>query len=131
MKQPKILIADDEQKSVIPLTAILEGEGYEVESAADGQKALEKLAGGDYAAVLADFMMPKLDGMALLKELRSKRPHDVPFREDADQILTVDYEGGADVLEAHHLGRLGDGRRGRDRDEIDAHELADGRHDRS
>ena len=58
-------------------------------------------------------------------------PHDVPFREDADQVLTVDHEGGADVLEAHHLGRLSDGRRGRDRDEIDAHELADGRHDRS
>ena len=73
MKQPKILIADDEQKSVIPLTAILEGEGYEVDSAADGQKALEKLTTGDYAAVLADFMMPKLDGMALLKELRSKQ----------------------------------------------------------
>src|SRR4028118_817532 len=39
----KLLIADDEQKSVVPLTAILEVEGYAVDTAADGQKALDML----------------------------------------------------------------------------------------
>ena len=73
--------------------------------------------------------LPDLMGCRVV--LRGKRPHDVPFREDADQVLTVDHECCADMLEAHHLSGLGDGRRGRDRDEIDAHELADGRHDRS
>ncbi|GJG84948.1 sigma-54-dependent Fis family transcriptional regulator [Gemmatimonadetes bacterium T265] len=73
---PKLLIADDEQKSVVPLTAILEAEGYTVDSAVDGQKALDLLTGpgGDaYAVVLADQNMPKLDGMSLLTELRQRK----------------------------------------------------------
>ena len=69
---PKLLIADDEQKSVIGLSAILEAEGYTVDSAADGQKALEKLASDEFAVALVDQNMPKVDGMTLLKELRQR-----------------------------------------------------------
>ena len=62
--------------------------------------------------------------------LGRQRAHDVPFGEDADQVLSVDHQGRPDVLEAHDLGGLRDGCRRWDRDEIDAHELAKGRHDR-
>ena len=70
----KLLIADDEQKSVIPLTAILEAEGYVVDAAADGQKALDMLNGpaaweggdADTVAVLAAHgIRATADGVAL------------------------------------------------------------------
>jgi DNA-binding NtrC family response regulator len=96
----KLLIADDEQKSVIGLTAILEAEGYTVDTAADGQKALDMLtgAGGDqYAAALVDQNMPKVDGMSLLRELR-QRQHPV-------QVIVITGAGSVDLaVEAMRQG---------------------------
>lgn len=96
----KLLIADDEQKSVVPLTAILEGEGYAVDAAADGQKALDMLtaAGGDqYAVALVDQNMPKVDGMSLLRELR-QRAHPV-------QVIVITGAGSVDLaVEAMRQG---------------------------
>ena len=73
MKQAKILIADDEQAITTGLSAILADEGYEVEVVNDGQKALDKLATDGFGLVLADLKMPKLDGLALLRELQSRQ----------------------------------------------------------
>ncbi len=96
----KLLIADDEQKSVVPLTAILEVEGYAVDTAADGQKALDMLtgAGGDqYAVALVDQNMPKVDGMTLLRELR-QRQHPV-------QVIVITGAGSVDLaVEAMRQG---------------------------
>ncbi|HXY30737.1 MAG TPA: sigma-54 dependent transcriptional regulator [Gemmatimonadaceae bacterium] len=72
MAQPKILIADDERAIAEGLRAHLETEGYEVEVVADGQKALDRLVADRYSVVLADLKMPKLDGLALLKELEQR-----------------------------------------------------------
>src|SRR5262249_18864450 len=68
----KVLIADDEQAITSGLSAILSDEGYTVEIAPDGQKALERLADERYGVVLADLKMPKLDGLGLLRELQQK-----------------------------------------------------------
>jgi DNA-binding NtrC family response regulator len=73
MKQAKILIADDERAIADGLSAILSDEGYQVEVAQDGQKALERLGGDAFGVVLADLKMPKVDGLALLRELQDKR----------------------------------------------------------
>jgi DNA-binding NtrC family response regulator len=72
MKHAKILIADDERAITDGLSAILTDEGYTVEVAVDGQKALDRLQGDAYGVVLADLKMPKLDGIALLKELSER-----------------------------------------------------------
>jgi DNA-binding NtrC family response regulator len=69
----KILIADDEQAITSGLSAILADEGYTVDIAPDGQKALERLANDRYGVALADLKMPKLDGLALLRELQQRR----------------------------------------------------------
>src|SRR3954451_18365930 len=69
----KILIADDEQAITSGLSAILSDEGYTVDIANDGQKALERLSSDSYGVVLADLKMPKLDGLALLRELQQKQ----------------------------------------------------------
>src|SRR5512142_1241117 len=69
----KILIADDEQSITSGLSAILADEGYSVDIAPDGQKALERLSDDRYGVVLADLKMPKIDGLSLLRELQSKQ----------------------------------------------------------
>src|SRR5687768_16388162 len=66
----KVLIADDEAAITAGLSAILGDEGYEVETANDGQKALDLLTAGTFGVVLADLKMPKVDGIALLKTMR-------------------------------------------------------------
>src|SRR5688572_9458383 len=75
MMQPKVLIADDERAITDGLSAILADEGYEVEVALDGQRALERLTAESYGVILADLKMPKLDGIALLKEMQQR---DIP-----------------------------------------------------
>jgi DNA-binding NtrC family response regulator len=71
-QQAKILIADDERAITEGLSAILADEGYSVDVAVDGQKALERLTEESYGVVLADLKMPKIDGLALLKELAQR-----------------------------------------------------------
>ena len=56
--QARILIVDDEAAIANGLSAILNDAGYEVEVAADGQKALERLQTDSFAVVLADLKMP-------------------------------------------------------------------------
>jgi DNA-binding NtrC family response regulator len=72
MKNGKILIADDEKQITTGLSAILADEGYEVDVADDGQKALDRLSADNYGVVLADLKMPKVDGIGLLKEMRAR-----------------------------------------------------------
>jgi DNA-binding NtrC family response regulator len=67
----KVLIADDETSITSGLSAILSDEGYTVDVANDGQKALERLTAEPYGVILADLKMPKLDGLALLREMQS------------------------------------------------------------
>ena len=69
----KILIADDEKAITAGLGAILGDEGYGIEIAEDGQKALDRLASERFGVVLADLKMPKLDGIALLKSIRERK----------------------------------------------------------
>src|SRR5215831_4578436 len=69
----KVLIADDEAAITSGLSAILSDEGYTVEIAPDGQKALERLTDERYGVILADLKMPKLDGLSLLRELQERR----------------------------------------------------------
>jgi len=73
MKQnpTKVLIADDETSITSGLSAILSDEGYSVDVANDGQKALERLTAERYGVILADLKMPKLDGLALLREMQN------------------------------------------------------------
>jgi DNA-binding NtrC family response regulator len=71
----RILIVDDEEASRKGLKALLATWGYEGEEAADGQEALEKVATFLPRVVLADVLMPKLDGFGLLRTLREDFPH--------------------------------------------------------
>lgn len=69
----KILIIEDEQSILKLLSYNLEQEGYEVESAMDGQLGLEMALEHDYDMVLLDLMLPSKDGMEICRELRQER----------------------------------------------------------
>src|SRR5438067_11148733 len=72
MTRPKLLIADDDRSITEGLSAILRDEGYEVAVAVVGQKALDQLGAEPFGVVLADLKMPKVDALALLKELQQR-----------------------------------------------------------
>jgi DNA-binding response OmpR family regulator len=66
----KILVVDDEKDIVDPVSARLKREGYEVVTAFDGEEALIKVKTEDPDLIILDLMMPKLNGMEVLKQLR-------------------------------------------------------------
>ena len=66
----RILIADDEANARTALVELLRDEGYTVESAADGFKAMGKLADFAPDLVLTDLKMPGMDGIELLSKVR-------------------------------------------------------------
>jgi two-component system response regulator HydG len=70
----RILVVDDEVNARTALTELLNEEGYLVESAADGFKALGKVADFAPDLVLTDLKMPGMDGLQLLAKLREGDP---------------------------------------------------------
>lgn len=74
MTPDRVLVVDDEKNIRLTLVAALDGLGFDVETAADGQQALDRLDAGDVWLVLLDLKMPRLDGMAVLRRLRDTRP---------------------------------------------------------
>lgn len=68
----RILLAEDERALSKALKAILERNNYSVDAVYDGQTALDYLEADNYDGVILDIMMPKKDGISVLKELRGK-----------------------------------------------------------
>lgn len=71
MARTRILIADDEEGIRESLDLIL-GEEYDLVFAKDGAETLAKLQGESFELVLLDIKMPKLDGLEVLRQLRSR-----------------------------------------------------------
>jgi adenylate cyclase len=68
---PRILVVDDDPTNVELLRVRLSAQGYEVVTAVDGEEALERARELEPDLVLLDVMMPKLDGISVLKELKA------------------------------------------------------------
>lgn len=66
----RLLLAEDELSLSKALTAILKRNNYSVDTVYDGQAALDYLEAGQYDGVILDIMMPKIDGITLLRKLR-------------------------------------------------------------
>ena len=102
-QQAKILIADDERSITDGLGAILSDEGYTVDVAVDGQKALERLSNEAYGVILADLKMPKLDGLALLKEMQQREIHTeciiITGQATVDSAVQAMRQGAYDYIE--------------------------------
>ena len=68
----RLLFAEDEKALSKALTAILERNNYTVDAVYDGQSALDHLVTDNYDGVILDIMMPKLDGISVLKKIRER-----------------------------------------------------------
>ncbi len=94
----RILIVDDEPLIVKGLKFSLEQEGYETDTAYDGEEALNKINEGEFDLVLLDLMLPKVDGTAVCQQVRETKSIPIIMvtakGEDMDKILGLEY--GAD-----------------------------------
>ena len=68
----RLLLAEDERSLSRAVKAILEKNNYSVDAVYDGEEAADYLDAGNYDGVILDVMMPKRDGISVLKELRAK-----------------------------------------------------------
>lgn len=68
----RLLLAEDEKALSKALVAILERNNYSVDAVYDGQAALEYLETDNYDGVILDIMMPKADGITVLKKIRKQ-----------------------------------------------------------
>ncbi|MBR3242040.1 MAG: response regulator transcription factor [Parasporobacterium sp.] len=68
----KLLFAEDEKSLSRAVSTILEKNNYSVDAVYDGQDALDYLETGDYDAAILDIMMPKMDGITVLKKIRAE-----------------------------------------------------------
>ena len=74
----RVLIVEDDHATELLLAAVMRHEGIEYESASDGEIALAKIRGGDFAVLLLDLVMPHLSGFDVVHELKATHPHLLP-----------------------------------------------------
>ncbi len=70
MNAGRLLIVDDDEAIRSVLDEYFTSGGYEVVTAGDGEDALKKFVPGGFDCVISDLMMPKIDGLELLKMIR-------------------------------------------------------------
>ena len=74
MDKPRVLLVEDEEVLKEVYSESLSADGMEIEYAKDGDEALAKMKKGGYALVLLDVMLPKKDGIQIVKELKKDPP---------------------------------------------------------
>ncbi len=93
----KILVVDDEANVLLTVQAILAYEGYDVDALADPEAALAAIRSRHYDLVLTDLKMPKVDGLAILAQVRKSSPGTVT-------VMMTGYAAVDSALEALQLG---------------------------
>lgn len=98
----RLLLAEDERSLAKALVAILEKNNFSADAVYDGQAALAYLENGNYDGAILDIMMPKLDGITVLRKLR-EQGNQIPVllltakAEIDDKVLGLD-SGANDYL---------------------------------
>ena len=92
----KILFVEDEEDLTLIVTDTLRGQGYEVITAMDGIAGLEKFKSEGADIVVADVMMPKMDGFSMAKEIR-KLSSTVPLLFLTAKSTVDDVEAGFEI----------------------------------
>jgi DNA-binding response OmpR family regulator len=97
----RALVVEDDPDIVELISHYLTAEGFQVDSVADGRRALELLRGGSYGLLILDLQLPGLDGLSICTELRrDKRTSSLPIvmltarGDEADRVVGL--EVGAD-----------------------------------
>ncbi|HEY6097813.1 MAG TPA: sigma-54 dependent transcriptional regulator [Anaeromyxobacter sp.] len=94
--QPRVLVADDKE-NMLKLFAKILADGYELESAADGARALGLVATREYDVVVTDIRMPGADGFELLAAVKARSPA-------TEVVLMTGYATVPDAVRAMKMG---------------------------
>ena len=95
----KILSAEDSPATQKFISFTLKYKGFEVTTANDGIEALERLSQDTFDLILLDIMMPRMNGLEVLKEIKTNTPYkDVPI------IMLTSEKGDEDRQKAMDLG---------------------------
>jgi nitrogen regulation protein NR(I) len=94
---PTILVVDDEENIRFVLRQVFKAEGFAVEEATDGVDAVEKVRKRHYPIVIMDVRMPKMDGLAALRQIREIDP-------DATVLIITAHGTAKTAMEALALG---------------------------
>ena len=95
----KILVVDDEPDIHNVIKAILSKKDYDVQTASDGQEALQKLSTEKYDLIILDVLMPNVDGFTVMQRIRESGQTDLPVvmltAMSSDRDMWKGYEKGA------------------------------------
>ena len=91
----KILLVDDDPDLLFVLSKTIESWGYTVATAHSGREAISSIISNEFDIVILDYMMPELNGIATLKEIRkvNTKITAILFTVDLDSVPIKDTEG--------------------------------------
>lgn len=99
MDKPRILVVDDEDVICQLLKRTLDRRGFDVETAQDGNAALEKSQRNSFNVIITDLKMPKVSGMEVLKEIKKNNPY-------IEVIIITGYPTIESAVEAVKIGAI-------------------------
>lgn len=94
----KILVVDDDDQILRFVSTALTENQIENDTASDGREAIERLSQDEYSVVLLDVLMPEVDGLQVLMELKKSSPDKMPF--------VIAMSGGGQSLPGWYAGHL-------------------------
>lgn len=99
--EKKILVAEDDEFLRELYADILKTEGFSVETAVDGEDALQKFTQGGWDLVLLDIIMPKLSGLDVIKKAKEMPS---PQNPNKSVVFLTNLDKGEEIKEALLLG---------------------------
>ncbi len=100
-KDIRVMVADDDRIVRRIVVTKLSGLGYTVTEAADGQEALEQLGGSTHDLLITDQLMPRMNGLQLIRALRQSPEQE---RATLPVIMLTSKSGEQDIIEGLEAG---------------------------
>lgn len=109
-EKKKILIVEDEKDISEILSYNIQRQGYEVDTAYDGEAGLSKALSGEFDLILLDVMLPKMDGFEICKRVREKLQTPIIIltarEEENDKIMGLDLGADDYMTKPFSIGEL-------------------------
>lgn len=108
-KIPEILLVDDNRQGLIARKSVLQELGYKISTATSGDEALELFSKQNFDVVVTDFKMPRMDGIELIKRIRSAQTgaRIILLSGFVEPLGLTEQSTGADVVIVKSAGEVG------------------------